>query len=441
MSDYRVNSPEERKRALSGSGAENIGDLFSPLPEKIRTESAGASDTGKSEAEVFSEMNELSESNRVFKHIFRGAGAYKHEIPAALETICSRGEFVTSYTPYQSELSQGTLQLIFEFQTAVCELTGMDAANASVYDGASAAAEAMLMCAGKKKKHFLISSTMNPSVSQTIRTYANSAGFSCEDVGSEDGLISVSDLKSKITEDTAAVFLEQLNYYGLIEDAEAAARAAHEGSAYFVMGFSPVASVLLPTAAECGADIAFGEGQPLGIPLSFGGPYLGLLACREKLIRKLPGRIAGQTTDSRGKKSFVLTLQAREQHIKREKAGSSICSNEALMAARAMVYMALQGPSGMRETAQRCVDNAHYLADLLCRNEGVRLAFDGEFFNEFLLHIESGKAKEIEEDLINKDILPGLVLSDKEMLWCATESNSKEDIELTAEMFRKALLS
>ena len=437
MADYIVNSPAEQAVMLARVGAENVADFFEVLPREVKISGELNLAEGLSEIEVLAEMQTLADANTVFKTIFRGAGAYKHAIPAAVNHLASRSEFVTAYTPYQPEISQGILQSIFEFQTNICELTGLDLANASVYDGATAAGEAILMCAERKRKQFLIAGSMNPGVQDVAKTYCAAANYACETIAVRDGRLDLADLSAKLNRETAAVLLDQVNYFGLLEDVDRVAAQVHAAGAKLVLSINPIAAAILPSAAECGADVAIGEAQPLGTPLSFGGPYIGFMACTKAEMRKMPGRIVGETKDLDGKKAYVLTLQAREQHIRREKAISSICSNQALMAVRATIYLAMLGAEGLAEVAQSCVNNAHYLADALSASGGFELAFEGEFFHEFVVKTKAD-AFAIEKVLIDHGILPGLVLDKEHMLWCATECNTRAEMDRVVTLIKEA---
>lgn len=329
----------------------------------------------QSELEVRRTLEALAEQNLRFRTILRGAGAYDHYIPAAVSRIASKEEFVTAYTPYQAEISQGVLQSIFEFQTMICELTGLDAANASVYDGASAAAEAVAMCRERKRTRAVVSAAAHPDVISTIRTYSFGAGTEVAAAPAENG---VTDLTGLLDETTACVYVQQPNFFGQLEDLPALAAQVHAAGARLIVGVNPAALGVLESPGACGADIAVGEGQPLGLPLSWAGPTWvhGRL---QSLMRRLPGRIVGETRDSRGERAFVLTLQAREQHIRREKASSNVCSNEALCALTASVYLSLMGPDGLRQVGEQCHAKAHYLAAELCRLPGVSLRYPGPF--------------------------------------------------------------
>ena len=351
----------------------------------------------------------------------RGAGAYRHYIPAIIRQVTSKEEFVTAYTPYQAEISQGVLQSIFEYQTMICELTGMDASNASVYDGATAAAEAVAMCRDRKRTRAVVSAAAHPDVIATrVRTYCygreRRAWLAAP---AEDGATDPDALRRLLDETTACVYVQQPNFFGQLEDLPALAAQVHAAGAKVIMGVNPISLGLLKTPGECGADIAVGEGQPLGMPLSFGGPYLGFMACQKAMMRKLPGRIVGQTMDAEGKRGFVLTLQAREQHIRREKASSNICSNQALCALTATVYLAAMGPRGLKQVASTCHAKAHYLAGELAKLGFALRSGDKPFFHEFLTDCPVDPAK-LCAALEEQGILGGLPV-DGGILWCCTE--------------------
>ena len=425
MGKYVPNTDVERRAMLDAIGLTDIKELYSMVPAEVRLDGLDLPD-GMSELEVSKIVSGMADKNKVYRSIFRGAGAYNHYIPAIVNDVTSKEEFVTTYTPYQAEVSQGVLQSIFEYQTMICELTDMDASNASVYDGATAAAEAITMCVERKKSRMLVSGATNPMTLRVMQTYCDGANRELAVVPTKDGLTDLSALKELMTEDTCGVFIQQPNYFGLIEDAEKAAEIAHEGGAKFVMGVNPIAAMALKSPRECGADIVTGEGQPLGIPMSFGGPYLGFMATLDKNIRRLPGRIVGETVDVDGKRGYVLTLQAREQHIRREKATSNICSNQALCAMRAAVYMTTMGTKGIKAVAEHCYSKAHYAAEEMAKIAGFELVYGGEFFNEFVT-----KATDVDKVLARLDeegILGGYPVGDG-ILWCFTEMNSKADID------------
>ena len=379
MGHYLSITDEQKGQMLNAIGIRSLDELYTAVPSKLLQKSGLNIPQGMSELEVLRTMEAMAAKNIVFPTVFRGAGAYRHYIPAIVSSVTSKETFVTAYTPYQAEISQGILQSIFEYQTMICGLTGMDVSNASVYDGATAAAEATAMCRERKRTKTLVSAAAHPDVIRVIKTYCWAANSEILVIPEKDGLTDADALRDLLDETVACVYIAQPNYYGLIEDATSIGLLVHDAGAKYIMGVNPIAAALLKTPAECGADIAVGEGQPLGMPLSFGGPYLGFMAATSAMMRKLPGRIVGKTTDSEGNRAFVLTLQAREQHIRREKASSNICSNQALCATTAAVYMAAMGPEGMKNTAVQCLSKAHYMAAKILKIAGFKLRYTGEF--------------------------------------------------------------
>ncbi len=428
MGSYIPATPEERDVLLAACGLGSIDELYDIVPAEARVTELDLP-CGMSELEVAQEVAAIAEKNTRFKSIFRGAGAYNHYIPSIVKTVTSKEEFVTAYTPYQAEISQGVLQSIFEYQTQICELTGMDVSNASVYDGATAAAEAVIMLEERKKSGVVVCGGVDPQVQEVLGTYCASRGIAVTKVGEKGLTTSAAELAAALTGNTyASVLVQSPNYYGSIEDVAALAAAAHEAGAKLIMSANPISLGALECPAKLGADVAVGEGQPLGMPLAFGGPYLGYMATTEKNMRKLPGRIVGQTTDAEGKRAFVLTLQAREQHIRREKASSNICSNEALCAMTASVYLAAMGPDGLARVAQNSAAHAHYLAAGLAQL-GFELQNDGPYFNEFLTSCPAGtSADALLSALEARGILGGLPTS-RGILWCCTELNTKTQID------------
>ncbi len=424
MGNYLPNSPGERREMLEHIGLSSMDGLFFHIPEAVRV-SALDLPGGLSELAVRQRMEALAAKNQVFRSIFRGAGAYHHYIPAIVKSVTAKEAFLTAYTPYQAEISQGILQSIFEYQTMICELTGMDVSNASVYDGASAAAEATAMCRDRKRQKVVISGAVHPQVIETVQTYAFGAGVPVEVVPPKDGRTDLDALRGALVPDVCCVLLQQPNFFGLLE--EIPAEAVHAAGAKLILSVNPISLGLLATPAGLGADIAVGEGQPLGLPLAFGGPYLGFMACTKALMRKLPGRIVGETTDADGKRAFVLTLQAREQHIRREKASSNICSNQALCALTAAVYLSAMGPGGLREAAEQCAAKAQYAAARLCEIRGVSLAYAPPFFHEFVTRLPA-PPDAVLAALEDSGILGGLPVRDG-ILWCVTEMCTKEQID------------
>lgn len=421
MGSYIPSTDAEKREMLKAAGFSCFEDLYRDVPADLLLKQELNLPSGKSELEAYRFLKALASENRVYESVFRGAGSYRHYIPAIVKSVVSKEEFVTAYTPYQAEISQGVLQSIFEYQTMICELTGMDVSNASVYDGAVAAAEAASMCVTPKKKKVYISKAVHPDILKVVHTYSWAYGNQVEELSLKDGLTDLEEME----EGGACLILQQPNYFGLLEDVEAAVKAAHDKGIQVILSMNPIAMALLPTPAEYGADIAVGEGQPLGMPMSYGGPYLGFMATTNKLMRKLPGRIVGETVDSEGRKAYVLTLQAREQHIRREKASSNICSNEALCALTASVYMAAMGPEGIKEAAKQCYSKAHYLAAEL-EKAGVKRMHEGEFFHEFVTVCDDPKA--LNERLAEKGILGGMPVEGG-ILWCCTEMNTKAEID------------
>ena len=427
MGGYVPNTKEQRQDMLKAIGLSSMEDLFVDIPQEVRLKGELEIPQGKSELEVKREMEDLAGKNRVFRTIFRGAGAYRHYIPAAVTSIISKENFLTAYTPYQAEVSQGILQSIFEYQTMICDLTGMDASNASVYDGASAAAEGVAMCRERKRAKALISGATSPYVIQTIQTYCHGNGMEMEVIPEKDGKTDWEKLKARLDSGTACVYIQHPNFYGNLEDAKEIGELTHEAGAKFVMGVNPISLGMLKTPAEYGADVAVGEGQPLGLPLAFGGPYIGFMACTDKMMRRLPGRIVGQTKDRNGKTGYVLTLQAREQHIRREKASSNICSNQALCALAVTVYLSSMGNEGLREAALQSASKAHYLSKEL-ETIGYHTENQGTFFHEFVT-TSKVSTKETLDALEAQGILGGYPLDEHRILWCCTEVNTKEEMD------------
>ena len=423
MGDYVPVTKDEQQEMLKTCGLEKMSDLYRDIPDEARLKKPLDLPHGKSELEVRRVLDGLATRNHVFPTIFRGAGAYRHYIPAIVDQVTDQEESLrTAYTPYQAEISQGVLQAIFEYQTDICELTGMDASNACVYDGATAAAEGCAMCRDRKRTKILASATVDPKVLSVVKTYSFGSGARVEIIPEKDGVLDGEALAKALTPDVACLLLQSPNYYGNIEEVGAIADAVHEAKAKLVLSMNPIAMAVLKTPGEDGADVAVGEGQPLGLPLGFGGPYVGFMATTAKLMRHLPGRIDG-------KRGYVLTLQAREQHIRREKASSNICSNEAFCALKISAYLAAMGPNGLRDAAVQCSSKAHYLARVLAE-AGVKPVYAKPFFHEFVT--DCPDAGRLLRALEEKDILGGLPLSERRILWCATELNTKDEMDLVA---------
>ena len=437
MAGYIPATAAERQEMLRTVGVDSYRELYADVPEQMYLEDGALRiPEGLSEMEVARKVGAMAGKNRVFSTVLRGAGAYDHYIPSIVKYIPAKEEFLTAYTPYQAEMSQGILQSIFEYQTDICELTGMDVSNASVYDGATAAAEAAAMCRDRKRRVTLVSGAAHPDTIKTVRTYCYGTGDPFYVIPVKNGKTDLDALKEMLGAGVASVYIQQPNFFGQFEDGQAIGEIVHEAGAMYIMGCNPIALAIMKTPGECGADIAVGEGQPLGMPLSYGGPYLGFMATTAKHMRKLPGRIVGETVDSRGQRAYVLSLQAREQHIRREKASSNICSNQALCALTAGVYMAAMGPEGMAEAARQSMAKAHYLAKALCSIPGVELRFTGEYFHEFVTQMP--RAGEVLKALEQADILGGLEIGEG-VLWCVTEKVSKAMLDKTVSIVKEVL--
>ena len=436
MGSYVPSTLEERRQMLEAIGLSDYRDLYRDVPQEMYLENGLNLPSGMSELEVRRAVSAMAGKNTLFSTVLRGAGAYDHVIPSIVSYIPAKEEFLTAYTPYQAEMSQGVLQSIFEYQTMMCELTGMDVSNASVYDGATAAAEAAAMCRDRKRTVTLISAAAHPDTIQTVRTYCFGTNHELRIVPCKDGKTDMDALKEMLTPDVASVYIQQPNFFGLFENAEAIGEAVHAAGAMYIMGCNPIALGIMKTPRACGADIAVGEAQPLGMPLSYGGPYLGYMTTTSKHMRKLPGRICGETVDAKGDRAFVLSLQAREQHIRREKASSNICSNQALCALTAGLYLSVMGPKGLSEAAKQSMSKAHYLAAELCKLPGVSMKYDGAFFHEFVTVMP--KAEEVLAALQAKGILGGLIV-DGGILWCATEKVSKAELDKAVSVVKEVL--
>ncbi|MEL7609763.1 MAG: aminomethyl-transferring glycine dehydrogenase subunit GcvPA [Bacillota bacterium] len=434
MKSYVPNTSAQREAMLREIGLERMDQLFADIPAGLRLGRALNLPAGKSELEVRRLFASYRAETDASKPIFRGAGAYRHYIPAAVPQLAGQTAFYTAYTPYQAEMSQGMLQSIFEYQTLICELTGMDASNASVYDGATAAAESLIMMRdAKRKKKILYSAGLNPEVKATLITYAHFTKLDLVEIPlDKTGLVDCAALEAN-SADAAGFIVSNPNFYGCIEDIPAIAEIVHAAGGLLTAYVNPISLGLIKRPGDSGADIAIGDGQPLGLPLGFGGPYVGFVATKEKYTRNLPGRIAGQTADADGNRAFVLTLQAREQHIRRDKAASNICSNQMLCAIMSSIYLALMGPDGIAEVADQCVQKAHYLAEGISRIKGMSLRYCAPFFHEFVVDSAVSPAA-IEAKLRERGIIGGLALErfdpkDTGILYCATECNTREEID------------
>ena len=441
---FIANTEKQRKEMLAEIGL-SMEQLFADIPAELRREQFNLP-AALSEQQVRSVLAEVADKNYIKLTCFLGGGFYDHFIPSAVYSIMSRSEFYTSYTPYQPELSQGTLQAIYEYQSAICRLTEMEAANASLYDGGTAMYEAMMMAlriTGRRK--VVIDDSVNPIYRVMIHSYTKNLNIRFQQTHSSDGLANRSEIADSIDEETAAVILQNPNFFGCIDDFSDVAQLAHKKGALLIVSCYPVSLGILKTPGAMGADIVTGEGQSLGLPMSFGGPYLGFMAARKKDVRKMPGRIVGATKDKFGRRAYVLTLQAREQHIRRSKATSNICSNEALCALAAVVYLSLVGKEGLKETAQLCADKASYAYERLTAIKGVKPHFKAKwFFNEFVLDLPCAAA-DIIGKLIEKGFAAGFPLSryyrdmDNSVLVCVTEKRTKQQIWMLAEALESVL--
>ena len=434
MFKFFPHTEEDLQAMMEKAGVERLDDLYAQIPETIRFREDYQLPSEMSELEVRDLFEKLGSQNKQLT-CFAGFGVYDHYMPSVIPSLLQRSEFLTSYTPYQAEISQGTLHYIFEYQSMMAELTGMDISNASMYDGTTAAAEAMMMAvaAGKKVNKVLVSAGLNPKTREVLDTYALHQGIELVTISLKDGVTDLNDLKARLAEGgVAGVMVQQPNVFGIVEDLTGFAEACHEQKALFIMDCVAADLAILKTPGEWGADIAVGDGQSLGIPMQFGGPYVGYMCCTEKLIRKMPGRIVGMTKDNRDQRAFVLTLQAREQHIRRQKATSNICSNQSLMALFVTIYMSLMGKQGLKEAAQLSYAGAHYLCDELLKTGRFSLAFDRPFFNEFYVKYD-GDADTLYQRFIEAGILGGVRYEDG-FLFAVTEKRTKEEIDNLVKM-------
>lgn len=421
---------EEIQEMLKVSGLSSLDDLYAEIPDSIRFKDEYELPEAMSEQEI----RQLMESQELLNArltCFAGAGVYDHYTPSVVPNIIERSEFLTSYTPYQAEISQGTLHYIFEYQSMMTELTGMDISNASMYDGPTATAEAVMMAyaAGKKVDKVLVSETVDPKVRRVVETYAKYHGIGIQLVKATDGVTDRKDLTEKLNAGGVAGMLVQTpNYYGIVEDYSGLADELHEKKALLIINSIAADLAVLKTPKEWGADIAVGDGQSLGIPMTFGGPGVGYMCCTEKLMRKMPGRIVGMTKDAKGQRAFVLTLQAREQHIRRQKATSNICSNQSLMALFVTVYMSLMGKQGLEEAANLSYAGAHYLCDKLVETGHFRLTYNQPFFNEFCVSYD-GNVDELQEECLDNGFMAGVKIDDHTLMFAVTEKRTMDEID------------
>lgn len=428
---YFPHTDSEMKKMLEVCGKRTLDELFDEIPESIQFKRDYDLPSEMSEVELRRFFSELGAKNKPLT-CFAGAGCYDHYSPAVISHIISRSEFLTSYTPYQAEISQGTLQYIFEFQSMMTELTGMEVGNASMYDGATATAEAMMMsvASAKKKNKVLVSSTLNPNVKSVLETYAKYQGIEIAYIAESNGITDKVDFENKLSVgDVAGVVVASPNYYGILEDYAGWADTCHAQKALLIMNCQASALGAIKSPGEWGADIAAGDGQSLGIPMNFGGPYVGFLCTKKALIRKMPGRVVGATKDLNGQRSFVLTLQAREQHIRREKATSNICSNQSLMALYVTIYLALMGAKGLNEVNELGYSGSHYLAEQLCATGKFEMAYpDKPFLNEFAVKTSLDIDK-LQATCSDQGILAGVKIAEDKLLLCVTEMRSKAEVD------------
>ena len=421
---------EEIEQMLKQTGMNSLDDLYADVPEQIRFRGEYDLPEPMSETEIRSLFEKLGEKNRRLT-VFAGAGCYDHYTPAVVPNIISRSEFLTSYTPYQAEISQGTLHYIFEYQSMMAELTGMDVSNASMYDGSTATAEAAIMALASTKKTdtVLVSASVDPKVLNVVKTYAHFHGFNVELIAENDGATDKEQMDARLEKGgVAGVIVQQPNYHGIVEDFSGFADSCHAHKSLFIVNSVAADLALLKTPGEWGADVAVGDGQSLGIPMAFGGPSVGYMCCTEKLMRKMPGRIVGKTVDNRGQRVFVLTLQAREQHIRRQKATSNICSNESLMALFVTIYMSIMGKEGVKEAAQMSYDGAHYLHDALIATGLFSNKYERPFFNEFCVKY-NGDVDRLQQRFIENGILGGVKVDADTLMFAVTEKRTKEEID------------
>ncbi|MBI3029892.1 MAG: aminomethyl-transferring glycine dehydrogenase subunit GcvPA [Candidatus Rokubacteria bacterium] len=445
---YLPNTPAQQKEMLRSIGASSIEDLLSPIPSKARLSRPLNLPAALSETELVVHLRALAALNAdADDHVcFLGGGAYDHYVPSPINHLISRGEFLTAYTPYQPEASQGTLRTIYEYQTMIAELTGMDVANASLYDGASSLAEAALMAhsATDGREQLVISRGVNPLYRGVVATYAEGPNLRVKEVPLADGTTDLGALKKAVSGKTAAVIVQHPNFFGCLEDVQAAAGICHEGGALMIVATDPVSLGLLTPPGALGVDIVVGEGQGLGVPLSYGGPNLGVLATRTDLVRRMPGRLVGATVDRDGTRGFVLTLQTREQHIRREKATSNICTNVALCALMATIHVALLGKQGLRKVGELALAKAHYAAESLSKIPGVGLPFAAPFFKEFVLRLPKSPERVVKR-LAKEKILAGIPLKPYDralkdcLLVAVTEKRTRQEIDAFVQALSQAV--
>ncbi len=443
---YLYNTPDDQAAMLAAIGADSIDALFDSIPGELKLDRPLAIPPALGELELEQHIRDLAgrNLNASSSVSFLGGGSYDHFIPAAVDAIASRSEFYTSYTPYQAEVAQGNLQAIFEYQSLITRLTGLDVSNSSLYDGGSATAEAVLMAVDvtKRRGRVVLAASLHPEYRQTIATYLANLGVDVVTVGASSGTVDVAELAAEVNDQTACVVLQHPNFFGCLEDAETMAQVAHDAGAVMIGVFDPISLGLLKRPGDWGADIAVAEGQSLGTSMSYGGPVLGILACKESLVRRLPGRLVGQTTDRRGKDCFVLTMQTREQHIRREKSTSNVCTNQALFALRATAFLSLVGPRGLRDLANLCLQKSHYLAQQLDGTSRFELAFAAPTFKEFVVRDKENAIEALVADAATEGYLAGIPLGGWYphladcMLVCVTEKRTKAEIDALVDVLQ-----
>jgi glycine dehydrogenase subunit 1 len=445
---YLLNTPDDQRHMLAAIGVKSLDELFAQIPPDLRLKRELDIPPALTELELTAHLQQLAGLDVPVgeKVCFLGGGAYDHFVPAVVDAIASRGEFYTSYTPYQAEASQGNLQVAFEYQTLITQLTGMDVSNASLYDGGSAATEAVLMSLSATGRfgRVVVAASVHPEYREILKTYLTNLDTELVTVGTPDGTLSPADLVSAVNRDTACVLVQQPNFFGCLEEMDHLVQVTHEAGALFVAAVDPISLGLLKRPGDYGADIAVAEGQSLGTPLQYGGPYLGIMACREQFVRRMPGRIAGQTVDRQGRRCWVLTLQTREQHIRREKATSNICTNQGLFALRTAVYLAAMGPQGMREVAESCLRKANYAIERLTAGDRLSLRFDRPVFKEFIIRDKHRRVGDVLFGGYAGGFFAGIPLArwypelDDCFLVTVTEKRTKQEIDALAECLTEA---
>ena len=438
---FILNTPEDQQAMLESIGVGSIEDLFQCVPDSIRLQRPLELPPALGEMELAQHMQQLAEQNLSPANApcFLGGGSYDHFIPAVVDMVASRSEFYTSYTPYQPEVSQGNLQATFEYQSLICELTGMDVSNASLYEGGTAAVEAAIMAINATKRRRVVTSeSVHPEYREVLATYFEHVDVELTTVSAPNGVTDMQELADAVDDDTACVLLQSPNFFGAIEPVQKASDIAHGHGAMSILSFDPISLGLLAKPATQGADIVVAEGQSLGSPMQYGGPYLGIIACQQKLIRRLPGRIVGETVDRRERRCFVLTLQPREQHISRERATSNICTNQGLFALRAAVYLSCLGPQGLRETANLCLQKARYCAEQIVQSPRFELAFASPTFKEFVVRDRNNNVTDVLRQCQDQGLLAGLALGrwysqyEDCFLVTVTEKRSRQEIDQLA---------